>query len=56
MNSSWLFKRLDETGSNASQFANASGWQKSRVYELKSGKTKKNTQRIFKQSCAIFKY
>lgn len=41
MNSLWLFKRLDEIGSNPSQFANALGWQKSRVYELKSGKTKK---------------
>lgn len=36
----WLKIRLKEVGSNSSRFADAIDWDKSRVYELFSGKTK----------------
>lgn len=36
----WLKTRLKDVGSNSAQFAHAIEWDKSRVYELFSGKTK----------------
>lgn len=51
----WLFNKLDEIGSNPSQFADAIGWQKSRVYELSNGRTKKIPNRYLLKAAEYLK-